>query len=157
MLAAPAILENQPFIWVLRHIIKYTTLRQSYLCLENLYFCVAQSLLKFSSSMVLFGTKCLAVSMCNPPGAVRTELNLSAMMLIPLQLILSVGLVSGGCGPTPLSAVATVGAIRGDWDPLCPPSTTLHLAPRDLQCIFHIMSLWEMWPLKLCQIIPLNF
>lgn len=32
---------------------------------------------------------------------------------------------------------------------------TLHLAPRDLQCIFQIM--WEMWHLKLCKITPLNF
>lgn len=73
----------------IRHIIKCRTLRQSYLCLENLYFCVAQSLLKFSSLMLPFGTDCLPVSLCNPSGAVKSEFKPeSEVMFGPLQLIL---------------------------------------------------------------------
>lgn len=120
MLAAPAVLENQPFIWVLRHIIKHTTLRQSYLCLESLYFCVAQSLSKFSSLMLPFGTECLPGSTCNPPGA---ELNPRVQWCSAhCRWLCACGVM--GCGPLHcLSVVATVGAMREDWDPLCPPNT----------------------------------
>lgn len=43
--------------------------------------------------MLPFGSTCLPVSMCNAPGAVRTEFKPeSAVMLGPLQMILRVGL-----------------------------------------------------------------
>lgn len=161
MMAAFAVLENKPFIWVLRCIIKFTTLRQSYFfwkaCISVLH-----SLLKLSSLMLPFGTKCLPVSLCNLPSAVKTEFKPeSAVMLGPSQLILCVDLL----GVRRLCSKSTVQVLWPLWVPLegteatgppCPPSTALHLAPRDLQCIFHIMSLWEMQHLKLCKI-PLKF